>query len=242
MIYFCIISYKRAEICAQKSLAFLLSQNIPLDQIHIFVGGCETDLQEYKNSCNADVHFHLVPPGMQNARNAVYDFFPPETKILMMDDDVRGLLHKSAPSYNFLEECQRGFDKCTESKCSLFGFYPVANKLFMNDRIKKSCLFIYGCCFGIINCEYREIMDFKDDWYRSCWFFERDGGVLRIEYLAPLQSFRKQTGGLALTRTIEKEQEGLDKVLALYPDLVAVKKTKTLWPELRMKKNVVCLV
>jgi len=237
-LVYCVVSYKRPEICFQKTVSFLEEQKVDKSKIHIFVGGTQEDFEAYRLLCPPQINLHSAPVGLPNARNSVYDFFPPLTPIIMLDDDVRGFLHKSNPSFSFEDECKKGFQRCNELNCNLFGFYPVANKLFMKDRIKNGCLFIYGCCFGIINphSSYRDFLSFKEDWYRSCAFYKLDKNTVRIEYLSPLQSYRKQKGGLSLTRSIELEENEVQQILQLFPDLVTRKKVKTEWPELRMKK------
>lgn len=221
--------------------------NINPEQVFVFVGGDEQDLVDYRNAAENNIRsifstritFIQAPVGLANARNLIYDTFTKGTPLVMLDDDLLGFLHKDKIPIDFAQECQKGFDECVKAGCSLWGFYPVASTLFMKNRVNTGHLFIYGCVFGIINpnSEYRDIFDFKEDWYRSLDFCEKEGKTLRLEYIAPKQTFRKQKGGLANTRSIESEEEGCRRILELFPELVARKKVKGPWPELRMKKS-----
>jgi hypothetical protein len=237
-LQFCINTYKRPHLLPSRTLALLSEHAIPKEQIHIFVGGEESDLDSYKSSCGPGYNFYLVPKGLNHSRNFAYQSFPEGTPLVFFDDDLKKIIHKDKDaSWNILKESEHAFQECKKNNLNLWGVYPVANRLWMKDNLAVDKFFCYGCGpWGIFNThQLKQNLSFKEDWERTLYFLQKDGACVRIQYLAPIQAYKKELGGLTLTRTKESEEKEVDVLLEMYPSLIVKKKTE--WPELKIDRR-----
>ena len=236
---YCINTYKRSHLLPSRTLKLLSEHSIPLERIHIFVGGDESDLESYKQSCGLGYNYYLVPVGLAASRNFAYETFPVSTPLVFFDDDIKKMIHKDKNAvWNLDEEAINAFKCCRDHNLSLWGIYPAANRLWMKEGYSGGHHFCYGCGpWGILNCEFRNQLTWKEDYERSLYFIERDKSTIRINYLSTVQNFRKESGGLSNSRTTENEQAGCDFLLQKYPTLCTLKKSKSGFPELRIKQK-----
>ena len=234
---FVICSYHRPLLIRQRTLALLKNHKILPLQIFIFVGAAnDQDFEPYKDLSEEGYQVVRCPVGLANARNSVTDYFAEGEELVCLDDDLKSILHlKKGEVWNLEEEFGRGFQLAKANGCRLVGLYPVACRLWMTPRALSGLLFCYGCCYGVINTkELVMTLSVKEDWCRTLWFSSHDGGVVRLEYLAPLQPHRKESGGLAEVRTHQLEAEEAQALHLQYPEKVYLVERKG-WPELRAK-------
>lgn len=232
-----ICSYKRPLLIKQRTLALLQRHKIEPLRIFVFVGGSDDDYDSYKYLMDEGYNLVRCPTGLAQARNSVTDYFEEGAQLVYLDDDLRDILHlKKGEVWNLDEEFARGFQLATANGCRLVGLYPVACRLWMTPRILSGVLFCYGCCYGVINTkELVMTLSVKEDWERTLWFSSHDGGVVRLEYLAPLQNHRKEAGGLDEVRTRQLEAEEAQALHLQNQDTVYLVERKG-WPELRVKR------
>ena len=85
----CIPSYKRAELCNQKSLTMLKNNNIPKNKIYVYVANKE-EYEEYKQVLDPKLYGHLVVgiKGLVPQRQFIMEQFPENKHIEFFDDDV----------------------------------------------------------------------------------------------------------------------------------------------------------
>ena len=235
-------SHKRLALLKKKTLATLDLYGIPHDKIYIFVA--EDEYEEYKSSL-LSYHVEKGAIGLAAQRNCITAFFPEGEKLFCMDDDIRRFLEYSENNNRHEQQLEdldsfikKGFEEATRLNVSLWGLYPVANGRWMKKSVSKGLFFCYGCCYGLINRKDIQIsLALKEDYERSLRFYLRDKGVVRCHWVAPVQSYTKQKGGLHDVRTQEKEKEECEQIKAWFPDLCSYKLVRGKWT-LRLKRCV----
>ena len=223
-----ICSHNRIGALKKKTLGMLERYGIPKNKIFLFVAPEEIDAYE---RAFPEYTICLGQLGLENQRNCVTQYFPPDDCLLCLDDDVTGfwtVVNQTLEEVDNLDSFVRyAFQKAWEEKVSLWGFYPVKNKKWLKDTVTKGLLFCYGCAYGLINKKDVVIeRALKEDFERSLKFYLRDGAVLRFNWVCPTQSYRKGKGGLSDFRTDEREKVACERLLTLYPTLCSKKKAE----------------
>ena len=224
---YCVVvcSHKRIDTLRKKSLAVLQYYGVPLEKIFIFVAPDEVAAYQ-----SAFPSYQVIPGalGLAANRNAVTAFFPPDKPLFCMDDDIKGYYVSKENKIKRLDNLdmmiRRGFEEAHQAGASLWGIFPVQNAKWMKNSITKGLTFCYGCTFGLFNKKDIQICsDFKEDFERCLKFYTRDKIIIRLNWVSPGQSYCKGKGGLSDTRSLDKEKQGCEELLALYPDLVTTK-------------------
>ena len=90
----------------------------------------------------------------------------------------------------------------------------------MSDTITTDLWFILGCLWGIINPKAHKDprgivipMPGKEDYARTRLAFERDGKVVRFNFVAPVTSLYQQHGGQQVGNRIKRERLGVQYLL-----------------------------
>jgi hypothetical protein len=240
-MYYVICSYHRADLIKARTLSLFASHNVPNHQVFIFVGAAnDNDFEPYNKLTEEGYTLVRCPVGLTNAHNAVRDHFADGEELIMCDDDLKDILHLfKGEKWNLTEEFARGFHYARQSGSRLVGIYPVNCRLWMSPKITFGASFAYGCCFGIINEKaFTLTKPVKEDWERSLFFNYRDGGFVLIQYLAPVQKFRTESGGQTSTRTKLRELEVASALVEQYPGLVRLTERKG-WAELQLNRKLV---
>ena len=227
-------SYKRTEILQTKTLATLKTYGIPSSKIHIFVANSEEE-DSYRKALPKDLYGKIIVAikGIREVRNFITNYFPVGKKIVCMDDDIKEFLEydESAPrKEKHLTSLKKiidlGFSTCKKFNLRLWGIYPIANGFFMKPSVTTDLKFIVGVCFGFINPGLKQLtipVNMKTDYYITLRMYELDGGVVRINSVAPKTAYYKESGGIqADPGRQEKSEEATKQLLKLYPDYVKV--------------------
>ena len=168
----------------------------------------------------------------------------------MIDDDIRGLNQKAGvnsvkPLDSLIRLIEKGFKIVTDEKCSLWGIYPVNNAYFMRDNITTDLRFIPSGFFGIVNPKaYKDPngivvpMPAKEDYARTILAYERDGKVVRFNYISMDTEVYYKDGGLQVGNRLKKEKMSVAYLLKKYPDKVRLNThTKSMFPEISLNRN-----
>jgi cellulose synthase/poly-beta-1,6-N-acetylglucosamine synthase-like glycosyltransferase len=248
-------SYKRENTIQTKTLATLKHYKIPANKITIFVANDE-QYETYKQSIPKSEYNELIigVPGLAPVRNFILDKYPIGTKIVMIDDDVTGFVERTdngklRPLQSLVEVINTGFTSAEKEGASLWGVYPVANGFFMKPSVSNDLKFIIGSFWGIINPGATKKdgielpMSEKEDYIRSLMCFDRDGTVVRINYVSPKTAYYKEPGGMQTDpKRLENQKKAVEYIMETWPDKVMVNnRRKSDYPEIllrRMKKIV----
>ena len=168
--------------------------------------------------------------GIATARNFITTFFPENTPIFCLDDNVKDLAQLADGSLRSLENLSAfidaGFQEAMKKSVRLLGIYPISNAHFMRDTPTTYLMYIVGCAFGIINPGpvLQCTLDDKEDFQRSLHMYLLDGGVLRLNNVAPITNYWTTPGGNQVSRTKERAEQAARAFVDAYKGLAKLQK------------------
>ena len=178
-------SYQRSEIIGQKTLHTLIQGKVPLEKIHIFVAN-DTEKALYASKLQEQYphyplkNLHVGVLGITPQRQFISQFFPKNTPIVSLDDDVEQVYQlssyrpfspqpktnrnktqrKTTPKKesnrlvkltNLDQFFQRAFEYTLQQNLHIWGVYPVNNPFFMQPKTTTDLRFLIGGFYGYIN-------------------------------------------------------------------------------------------
>ncbi len=243
-------SYKREETVQKKTLATLKRYGIPADRITIFVAN-EEQKAIYGAALPKGAVRELIVgvPGLAQVRNYILDYYPKGERIVMMDDDVVGFVERTAdggimPLRSLKAVINRGFAEAAKVGATLWGVYPVPNGFFMKPTITHDLKFIIGSFWGIVNPGASGAggimlpMSEKEDYIRTLMSWDRDGVVVRLNYVSPKTAYYKEPGGMQTDpQRLEKQKIAVKYLLETWPDKVMLNpRRKSDYPEILLRR------
>lgn len=241
-------SHARAETLASKTLPMLADGGVDRGRVRVFVPTGQID--EYRAVLDPGTFSEIVPldyvPGptpdeieagpasVGIARNRIARWYPAGTDLLQVDDDMRGLIRRvddqTVVDVDDIDGLvSAGFDLASRNACYLWGVYPAPNPYFMKSRVRVDHLYIGAGMFGTRlrhdPCEL-VVLDDKEDFERSIRFYERDGAVLRIEWVSWRTEGYAGAGGLQTVRTDPNIERSARWLASRYPGLCRLNMAK----------------
>lgn len=224
-------SYNRVNTLKEKTLAVLKQYKIPASKIHIFVAN-EEEKKKYEEGLEKGSYGHLTVAikGLPEARNFIFKSFPKGQEIVEMDDDIRGFVEYTPrtkrherPLQDLAGLFDRGFAECKKAGARLWGLYPVPNGFFMKPTVTTDLKFIIGSTWGCINPGEEIQLDLggeKEDYRRTILFWEADGVVVRLNFVAPKTAYYKEPGGLQDGDRKAREEKTVKTMLKRWPQYI----------------------
>lgn len=201
-------SYKRAELCNNKTLKMLHENKIDKNLIYVYVANKE-EYEDYKKILDPS-HYHKIVLGIigvTQQRQFISEQWKEGTNIIYLDDDVEKVDLSLSKKYNGKSLhsffCD-AFKTCREKGSYIWGIYPVYNPFFREPRpeiVSDHLVFIIGAFYGIINRPKLKSLHIpshnsqKDDVERSIKYFQEDGIVVRFDKIG-FQTKYFNVGGL----------------------------------------------
>jgi hypothetical protein len=244
----CIPSYKRAQICNEKTLAMLKKNHIPKGLINVYVANQE-EYDEYKKILDSSLYNRLIigKKGIVPQRKFISDSFPKGKCIVSFDDDVKSVdlsmsKHKTLDAF-----FKDAFAECKKQKAFVWGVYPVFNPFFRKGQKEIStCLnYIVAAFYGYVNRPGLKAIETnltkengqKEDVEMSIKYFINDGIVLRFNRVGFVTKYYGSSGGLGTFDERLKPMLEASKVLKkAYPEYGEISTKKTGMTEFRLKK------
>ena len=244
----CIPSYKRAQICNEKTLAMLKKNNIPKGLINVYVANQE-EYDEYKKILDPSLYHRLIigKKGIVPQRKFISESFPKGKCIVSFDDDVKSV-DLSMSGYKTLDAFFKdAFTECKKQKAFVWGVYPVFNPFFRKGQQKIStCLnYIVAAFYGYVNRPGLKALETsltkengqKEDVEMSIRYFIHDGIVLRFNKVGFVTKYYGSSGGLGTFDERLKPMLEASKVLKkAFPEYGEISTKKTGMTEFRLKK------
>jgi hypothetical protein len=229
MYHIAIPSYNRYEVIGSKSLATLEKYNIPKDKITIFV--VREEFVAYKKACPG-YQIVIGVKGLVEQREFIEHWFPLDSNILFMDDDVSDLFFFSdaktrQPISDLNQFISDGFLRASEIGATLWGIYPVDNAMFASksEEISDGLSYIVGAFYGQKNTmdihltkEYASVEDRE----RTILRYLRDGKVLRFNKVG-LKTKYFAPGGLMSEDRQKIHQIASEALVQKYPTFLRLK-------------------
>lgn len=213
-------SYRRPGLFMHRTYEILYASDL-LDKSTVFCVA-EEEEQYRKLPPIRDGRLALVVGvrGLIQQKQFIYDYYPEGTHIVMMDDDIEHFITWEKKQIQDIRPIiHKGFRHCRDRGARLWGVYPVANPFFFNREVSYGLKFIIGNLYGIIKRGMSEIpadaISHKEDIYRSCAYFKRDGVVVRINDVAPVSKFLR---GDSLEASRELHDRGADMIVRDFPE------------------------
>jgi hypothetical protein len=234
-------SYKRHEAIKEKTLATLKRYGIPSSKITVFVANKDEEAL-YKGSLVPGTYGKIVVgvKGMHDIRNFITGYYPIGTKIVNIDDDIKGFLEydegnkrKERPLKSLIGVIKRGFMECEKAKTKLWGVYPVANGYFMKPKVSTEIRYIIGSFWGCINPGLKgptgvEITtEYKEDYQRSILYYKQFNAVVRLNMYAPISAYYTEAGGMQEVKGRKSlEEKGARWLVKTYPEFAVLNPSK----------------
>ena len=177
--------------------------------------------------------------GLVNQRKHARALFPPGQEMIFIDDDVTaikmkigGTFQKVGAIHNITDYC---FEWLSATDSLLWGVYPVANGMFMKERLAIGNCYVVGAFYGIINDERLqepEVDEFEDV---ARQLSEQAAGrpPLRFDCFGVETRYFKNPGGLQLHRNPETRLSVANTLIDTYPAMVKWKTRKDGTPDVK---------
>jgi len=242
MYHIAIPSYNRSEVIGSKSLATLEKYGIDKDKITIFV--VREEFVAYKKACPG-YQIVIGVKGLVEQREFIEHWFPLDSNILFMDDDVSDLFFFSdaktrQPISDLNQFISDGFLKASEIGATLWGIYPVDNAMFASksEEISDGLSYIVGAFYG-----QKNTMDIRlktgdgvEDRERTILRYLRDGKVLRFNKVG-LRTKYFAPGGLMSDERQKIHQIASETLVKKYPKLLRLKTRKNGYVDCQIKSK-----
>lgn len=204
-----------------KTIAYLKTAGVPDEYITIFLAN-EEEKQKYTSEIGENKYNWVVGVlGICNQRNFITDYFPEDTWIVSMDDDIANIVHKdNKPFLDWVQDC---LDYCEENNLGLMTVSPSSNPFFFAQK-NKTISFKKGkyLAVGVFHI-YKNHKDIKmdidclEDYDRSLMYLKRYGENGRyLDIFLKTRYWGK--GGLTTLRTKEYYISQVNKLLDKYPN------------------------
>lgn len=207
-----VVSYRRPEQCAAKTLSTLARQ-APGARVRVFLSDYAGEYNAYEQAI-VDRSDALSPitvtlergePTLTANRRAAYRGSP-EGWVLFMDDDVESVVRahgpKDAEETPLKSVYREGCGAANQLGLRLVGLYPVCNPFFMKQRVLSGLRFVLGSAFfekvdhEDERCLTRpDLTGTRDDIERTLLHYEIHGGNVRVENVAAKTKYMGNAGG-----------------------------------------------
>jgi hypothetical protein len=244
--YVCAIpSYGRCQEITAKTLPCLKKGKVPREKIYVFVA-TKKEEKLYRDALDPDTYGKIIigKKGLVQQRKYISQYFPENTHIVSMDDDVQNVVKlkkdKLVKITNLDSFFVKSFRKLREANLYLWGVYPCKNNMFMKHTTTTDLRFAIGVIHGYINRHdttlYPSLKSVsKEDYEQTILFFLKDKGVMRFNDIAFTTVFNAP-GGLGTDR-YQMNKEAQEYLCEKYPKIVKPKFRKDGTPEVTLNRN-----
>jgi hypothetical protein len=246
----CIPSYKRAELCNEKTLKTLHHHKIPASKIHVYI--VKEDEEEYKEKLDAKYYNQIIvgKKGLVPQRKFIQEQFPEGKHIVFFDDDIGSIDLKMSSlfkGHSLDYFFKYAFDQCKKNSAYIWGVYPVFNPFFRKSRKEMTTCqtYIVGAFYGIINRPNLKAIELtitkengqKEDVERTIKYFKHDGIVLRFNRVGFETKYYGKSGGLGTFEARLKPMlEASQRLKKMFPEHGEISTKKHGMTEFKLKK------
>lgn len=230
-------SYRRAEICKNQTLAVLERLKVDKKRIHVFVANDEEEAT-YRSVLGNEYKIIVGVRGISDQRKFYHNYFPKDTRIVSIDDDMAELLElgegELIPTRYTLDEIVAiGYNNAEKHGARMWGINPTMNHFFLKNHISVGLRYICANFMGTyahdwIFCDPdRRMTPTGEDHHSTLRGFTRYGAVVRLEFLCPKTKYFA-SGGIDACVTengdtrADRHASELRWVQARYPDLSSI--------------------
>ena len=237
MTEYAIPSRGRASSIREQTLTTLERLDVPMSKVRVFVAPDEFD--EYREAVG-EAWVYEGRLGMAANRHAILDSYEAGTELVQIDDDIAGIVMrvnekvlKPVTAFQWEQIVTGAFRTCRRTGARLWGVYPVANPMFMRDRVRADLTYICGNLYGCIApgpgpSPLRPTLEDKEDYERTLACYAEDRAVIRVEWVSSKTRFYDAPGGMQTDgqRTEERIRESAEELARRYPQWAKLNLTK----------------
>lgn len=222
-------SSKRVEILKQRTLVFLRNNNIDNFKIHIFVSKDEIETYRIALSDKKYKGIKIVEglKGCKENRMAISSYFPEETPILSLDDDVKNIMDiNNCPIKSLHYLVSDSINFMISNNIKMMGIQPTNNTFFMKNSISTDLKFCIGQFRVYFNKKYCENRDYNllEDYETTLNYYKYSGAIARWNNIYIDADYNKLPGGIKEQRTDDKKKEEVKRFVEQYPQYAKSKK------------------
>ena len=234
----CVPSYKRAQICNDKTLKTLHENGINRSKINVYVANKE-EYDLYLGVLDKSLYNKLVlgKKGLVPQRQVIMNDYPEGKHIVFLDDDIASIdlsLSSEFKGRNLDHFIKTAFAECVKQRAYIWGVYAVFNPFFRKARkeLTTELNYIVGAFYGIINRPKLASIQLtitkengqKEDVERTIKYFLHDGIVLRYNKIGFTTKYYGKEGGLGtFENRIKPMLEASKKLAQKYPEYGYIK-------------------
>jgi len=234
----CIPSYKRAQVCNERTLKTLYEHKIDSKKIYVYVANKE-DYKFYEETLDKKFYNKLIigKKGLVSQRQFIMNQWPTNKHIVFFDDDIEKIDLSLSPlfkKHNLDYFIKYAFTECEKQKSYIWGVYAVFNPFFRKTKqeLKTELNYIVGAFYGIINRPKLKAIQLtitkengqKEDVERTLKYFIHDGIVLRFNKIGFMTKYYGKEGGLGrFEDRIKPMKEASNKLKKQYGDYGDIK-------------------
>lgn len=247
----CIPTYKRAQLCNDKTLSTLHYHNINSNKIYVYVANKE-EYDLYKNVLTSNLYNKIIigRKGLVQQRQFIMNQWPENKYIVFFDDDIQNIDLSLSPAFknhNLDYFIKNAFKKSQELRSYIWGVYPVYNPFFRGPKKEYSTNlnYIVGAFYGIINRPNLNSIQLtitkengqKEDVERTLKYFINDGIILRFNNIGFETKYYGKEGGLGTFENRMKPMaEAAKKLQKKYSEYGYIKVKKSGMVEFVLRK------
>jgi len=215
-------SYQRIDTLLNKTLKNLISNDIELNTIYVFVANQE-EYDIYLAKLPEGINLIIGEKGMNNIRNFITNFFDDGEIYCSMDDDIEKFKYKNDKTLkDILTDCE---NELVSSNYQLVGFPPTFNDFFNKGiGFKSGLLLCLGGMFICKNDKMIQVTNFIEDYERTIKSYTKYGSTLRCCNLMIKPNYYANGGmNSADNRKWQGYYNGFVKLYYKYPELILMK-------------------
>lgn len=238
-----VISHRRPQRCAERTLAVLEKGGITRDRVTVHVSD-PADVPAYRAAAPG-WHIAAGAPGLAGNRNHVSSIYPAGQPLVCCDDDIQGIdaLMPGGRSLWPVADLHvlfiSAFHQAALAGATLWGTAPSSNPFYMRPGTSRGLKFCIGVLHGVINRPAEKLTcHCKDDYERTLLRWEKDGTVIRLDDVVARHTYDGNAGGLAAIngRTVDKAQADVHYLMQRWPGVVRLNTTrKSPYPEILLR-------
>jgi hypothetical protein len=239
-------TYRRSDKIFANTICSLIRAGVNMQDVTVFLSDPSEHDAYARELSGLKLKIVDSAPTLTGNRNFIMRYYPRDTEIVFVDDDIKAFEKlskdgKKLHETNFYEFAKKGFEWCEKEGKSLWGIYAARNPFFMKDRVTEGLFLPVGSCYGLVNSgvDYHIVnSDEKEDYRRAFQTFDVEQGSIRLENITVNTAYYKEGGGMQEKRT-DRIIERAAKLLAEdYPEYCKAyqSKGKRTW-ELRLNNH-----
>ena len=238
---FVIPSYQRVELLKSKTLAFLKEQEVDPKDIYVFIRDDDSQIDEYNAIPDINVITLMDIRGIGNTHNAITIYFPEDTWITELDDDIHHVIDcKRDKISDFKTRIQTMVAIMQQEGISYGGFYQCSNPMFMsgNDEYTRDLRYMLGL-MRIRKIDYKIKLEtnYSEDFENCILHYLKDGAILKNNWIAGHTKNYNAGGCDGDGRNLETEKTDKEFLANKYPNHCKLFQRKNGRWDLRLNKN-----